>query len=52
MNNKNTSYTKQKLRAMKRDSHCLWNTTWLIFNWPLSTYTTRFNDNQGNQNIQ
>ena len=28
---------------MKRDLPYLWNTTWLIFNWPLSAYNTKIN---------
>ena len=29
---------------MKRDSPCLWDITWLIFNWLFSAYITIFNE--------
>ena len=29
---------------MKRDSHFLWNTAWLLFNQPFNAYTTRLNE--------
>ena len=41
-NNKNTNYKNPNQgKTMKRDSPCLLNTIWLIFNWPLNAYNTK-----------